>query len=236
MSPATSTLASRLAEARRRIAAAAGRRGRDPQAVTLVVVTKSAPAGVFGLAAAAGVRDVGENRVQAGLQRREGREDSFRWHLIGSLQGNKARAAAGAFDVLHGIDSAPLLLRVERAAAELGRRPEVFLQVNVSGEASKHGLSPAELPAALDAARGLRHARLVGLMTMAPASDDPAAARPVFAALRELRDRHAPELRELSMGMSDDFEVAIEEGATCVRLGRCLVADLPELAGAEAHR
>jgi len=236
MSTPGQTFPARLAQVRREIDAAAARAGRAPGEVTLVVVTKSAPEGVFALAAAAGVGNVGESRVQAGLARRAGREALFRWHLVGSLQSNKVRAAVGAFDVLHGIDSAELLLRVERAAAELRRSPQVYLQVNVSGEASKHGLPPAALPAVLQAAGGLAHARLAGLMTMAPEGDDPQAARPVFAALRALRDRHAPGLRGLSMGMSDDFRVAVEEGATCVRVGRRLVLGLPELAaGAGAH-
>lgn len=235
MSPAISTLDQRLAEVRHRLEAAATRAGRDPADVQLVLVTKSAPAGVFELARAAGVRDVGESRVQAGLARRAGREAHFRWHLVGSLQSNKARAAVGAFHVLHGVDSVALLQRIERAAMELGRHPELYLQVNVSGEASKHGFAPADLPGALEAACALRHARLRGLMTMAPASASASAVRSVFAGLRTLRDRLAPRLPGLSMGMSDDFELAVEEGATCVRIGRQLVADLPELAGLERH-
>ena len=216
----------RLALVRREIDAAARRGGRRACDVTLVVVTKSAPPAVFERLAAAGVRDVGESRVQAGQQRRAGATGEFRWHLVGHLQSNKARAALQTFDVLHGIDGLELLLRLDRLAGEAGRAPEVFLQVNVSGEDSKHGLSPAALPAAVDGAAALRHVRLVGLMTMAPAVGD---ARPVFAGLRALRDRHAPGLAQLSMGMSDDFVAAIEEGATCVRVGRRLVADLPEL-------
>lgn len=225
------TLPERLRSLQQELEAAARRGGRRAQDLTLVVVTKSAPDAVFGRLAAAGVRDVGESRVQAGLRRRAGREADFRWHLVGHLQSNKARPALEAFDVLHGLDSLELLGRLERAAAELGRRPEAFLQVNVSGEASKTGFSPAALPAALELARGLRHLRVTGLMTMAPASEDPEAARPVFAGLRELRDRLAPDLRQLSMGMSDDFAVAVEEGATCVRIGRRLVEGLPELRG-----
>lgn len=225
MPPPASTLVQRLAEVRHRLAAAAARAGRDAGGVQLVLVTKSAPAGVFELARAGGVSDVGESRVQAALARRAGREAHFRWHLIGSLQSNKARAAVGAFDVLHGVDSVALLQRIERAAVELGRQPEVYLQVNVSGEASKHGLAPAGLPAALEAARALRQVRLLGLMTMAPAGAEAKAARPVFAGLRALRDRFAPQLPGLSMGMSDDFEVAVEEGATIVRVGTALFGE-----------
>jgi pyridoxal phosphate enzyme (YggS family) len=225
----TATLPERLQRLREELDAAARRSGRRPEALTLVAVTKSAPEGVFGLLEAAGVRDVGESRVQAGQRRREGRDAGLRWHLVGHLQSNKARAALAVFDVFHGLDSLELLDRLDRAAGELGLRPEAFLQVNVSGEASKSGFSPAELPAALERARGLQHLRVTGLMTMAPAAGDPQAARPVFAGLRELRDRLCPELAQLSMGMSDDFAVAVEEGATCVRIGRRLVEDLPEL-------
>jgi PLP dependent protein len=228
MADSALTLPERLARVRVELADAARRAGRAPGEVALVVVTKAAPPGVFALLEAAGAGDVGESRVQAGEARRAGREAAFRWHLVGHLQSNKARVAVAAFDVLHGLDSLELLARVERAAGELRRTPGVFLQVNVSGEASKHGFSPAALPEALAAARALRHARPLGLMTMAPEGPSEAA-RPVFAALRRLRDELAPELRELSMGMSDDFAVAVEEGSTCVRIGRRLVADLPEL-------
>ncbi|MBM3986191.1 MAG: YggS family pyridoxal phosphate-dependent enzyme, partial [Planctomycetes bacterium] len=187
MPQATATaLSARLLEVRRAIDRAARASGRRGDAVALVVVTKSAAPGIFAAALDAGVTDVGESRVQAGVQRRAQAPEGLRWHLVGSLQSNKARAAVAAFDVLHGIDSAALLERVERAAAELSRHPELYLQVNTSGEASKHGLSPAALPEALALAAGLRHARFAGLMTMAPAGD-PLAARAAFAALRSLR-------------------------------------------------
>lgn len=221
---AADVLSERLALVRRDIERAARASGRRAADVELVLVTKSAAPVVFPAAAAAGVTDVGESRVQAGVLRRAQAPGGLRWHLVGSLQSNKVRPAVAAFDVLHGIDSASLLERVERAAAALSRQPAIYLQVNASGEASKHGLSPADLPAALELARGLGHARLAGLMTMAPA-DDPPAARAAFAALRALRDRLAPGAG-LSMGMSDDFEAAVEEGSTCVRIGRRLVAGL----------
>jgi pyridoxal phosphate enzyme (YggS family) len=229
MDIAFETLSDRLARVRRRIAEAAARAGRDPAAVTLVLVTKEAPESIFALARRAGLREIGESRVQQAEQRHEGRADDFRWHLIGHLQANKARRAVRVFDVLHGVDSAALLQRVDAAAAAFDRRPEVLLQVNVSGEASKHGLSPGELPAALEAAARLKCARVTGLMTMAPAADDPGLARGCFRELARLRERHARlpgggDLVRLSMGMSDDFEVAVEEGATLVRIGRLLVA------------
>ena len=229
MGATDASFADRLATVRRRIADAAARAGRDPASITLVLVTKSAPESIFAVARAAGVRDVGESRVQQAEMRHEGRADDFRWHLVGHLQANKARRAVRLFDVLHGIDSAALLERVDAAAQAFDRRPEVLLQVNVSGEASKHGLSPDELPAALEAVSRLSHARVTGLMTMAPETDDPEVPRACFRALAELRDRHAraqgPALEQLSMGMSDDFETAVEEGATIVRIGRLLVQE-----------
>jgi pyridoxal phosphate enzyme (YggS family) len=224
--------AERLARVRRRIERAAARAGRDPSAVTLVLVTKEAPDSIFEAARAAGVRDVGESRVQQAELRHEGRADGFRWHLVGHLQSNKARRAVRVFDVLHGIDSIALLQRVDEAAVAFDRRPEVLLQVNVSGEASKHGFTPEELPAALQTATGLSHARVTGLMTMAPEAEDPQAARPHFRALVALGQRHSrpgAALSQFSMGMSDDFEVAVEEGATLIRVGRLLVR--PEAPG-----
>ena len=224
---AAAPLEQRLAALRDRIAVAARRAGRDPGEVRLVAVTKSAAPAIFPRLAAAGVRDVGESRVQQLVARASGRERDFRWHLVGHLQSNKVRAALRVADVLHGIDSIALLERVEALAAETGRRPEVFLQVNVSGEPAKHGVAPGELPALLDVASGLERARVVGLMTMAPADAPEATLRAVFSGLRRLRDAHATRwpLPGLSMGMSDDFEVAIEEGATCIRVGRVLVGE-----------
>ncbi|MHC5211759.1 MAG: YggS family pyridoxal phosphate-dependent enzyme [Planctomycetota bacterium] len=223
-------LGERLARARALIDRAARRAGRDPGEVTLVLVTKSAPPSIFAAARREGVHHVGESRVQDAERRRAGQELGFSWHLIGHLQSNKARRAVALFDVLHGVDSPGLLARVDEAAGSLGRHPDVLLQVNVSGEASKFGLAPDVLGDVLEQARTLRHARLVGLMTMAPACEDPEQARPVFRRLAELRDAHVPAagpggLPHLSMGMSDDFEVAVEEGATFVRLGTLLVAD-----------
>ena len=225
-------LRQRLAGVRDELQRAARRAGRDPSAVTLVAVTKSAPPEVFPLLAAAGVRDVGESRVQAGAARRAAGDRGLRWHLVGHLQSNKAARALESFDVFHGVDSLALLARLDAAAAGRPRAPELLLQVNVSGETSKHGLLPGELPAALDLAARLAHVRVVGLMTMAPEADDPGHARPHFRALARLRDRCARPadglpLRELSMGMSDDFGVAAEEGATLVRIGRRLFDGLP---------
>lgn len=222
------TLAQRYEEVRQEVTAAALRAGRDPSGITLVVVTKAAPPSVFEAASAAGIQDVGENRLPAALERMAGYESAFRWHFVGHLQANKARRAVAAFDVFHGIDSLALLARVDRLAAEMDRRPELLLQVNVSGEASKHGFTPQEVPAAVRAATGLQAARVVGLMTMAPQVSDPEEARPVFADLAALRRDMTGvlPLPHLSMGMSEDFVVAVEEGATLIRIGRRIVDGL----------
>lgn len=225
-----SALAARLDEVREVIARAAARAGRAPDAVRLVVVTKSAPPGIFALAHGAGVTDVGESRLPAALARMRGWERAFQWHFVGHVQSNKARRVVAAFDVLHGIDSGALLARVDAAATELRRAPRVLLQVNVSGEGTKSGLRPPDVLPVVRASAGLRAARLVGLMTMAPRVDEAEAARPVFAGLRALRDevqaRAGLPLPELSMGMSEDFPIAVEEGATLVRLGTRLVGGL----------
>lgn len=222
------SLPERLTAVRSEIGTAARNAGKDPSAVTLVAVTKSATPAVFGELLAAGVADAGESRVADAAGRIAGHERDFRWHLVGHLQSNKARRALALFDVFHGVDSIALMQRLDQLAVELDRSPELLLQVNVSGEDTKHGLTPAQLPAALEASRALRRARLIGLMTMAPASGDPESARPVFRDLAALRDRYIglqglQGLTQLSMGMSDDFAVAVEEGATMVRIGTRLV-------------
>lgn len=224
-------LSERVAGITAAVASAARRAGRPPGDVTLVAVTKSAPASVFEQAAAAGLTDLGENRLPAALERMAGWETRFRWHFVGHLQANKVRRAVAAFDVFHGVDSLELLLRIDRVAAELGRRPECLLQIDITGEASKHGLAPEEAGSALAAGAELEAATLVGLMTMAPVVADPEEARPVFADLARLRRELAegasrPLLPHLSMGMSQDFEVAVEEGATLIRIGRQLMDGL----------
>ncbi len=220
----SSSLPDRLQAVRDELDRAAGDRA---AAVRLVVVTKSAPATIFAELAQLGVTDVGENRVQGAAQRLAGFESAFRWHFIGHLQSNKARAAMALFDVFHGVDSIALLRRLDRVAGELGRSPELLLQVNVSGEQTKSGFLPAELDEALDAAAELQHGRVSGLMTMAPRSTDPESARPVFRELARLAAAERPQsppLDQLSMGMTEDFVVAVEEGATMVRVGRRIVS------------
>jgi pyridoxal phosphate enzyme (YggS family) len=221
-------LQARLADVRARIERAAGRAGRDPASIRLVAVSKTFPADAVRAAAVAGQIDFGENKVQEGLQKiEETRDLAIRWHLIGHLQSNKAKRV-GRFDAIHSIDSADLLAKVDAAAAAAGRRIDLLVQVDLAGEATKHGTQENGLAAIFAAARGARATEVVGLMLLPPAADDPNAARPYFRALREVRDRllargvDPSRLRELSMGMSHDFEVAVEEGSTMVRVGTAI--------------
>ena len=211
------------------MAAAAGAAGRDPSAIRLVAVSKTFPIEAVREAYAAGQREFGENRVQEGLQKiGETTDLTIRWHLLGHLQTNKARKAGPAFAMVQSVDSIELIQKLDAAATEAGRAPELLIQVDLAGEATKFGAPPAEVPRLFEAAGACRAASVVGLMTLPPVPDTPEDARPFFRRLRELRDEWlaagvpAPMLRELSMGMSGDFEVAIEEGATIVRVGTAI--------------
>ena len=228
----SAALQARLAGVRDRIASAARRAGRDPASVRLVAVSKTFTAEHVRAAAAAGQADFGENKVQEGLQKiAQTSELQIKWHLVGHLQSNKARKAGAGFDVVHSIDSAALVARLDEAVAAAERRIELLVQVDLVGEATKHGAREDELAPIFDAARACRAARLVGLMLLPPATDDPEGARPHFRALRDVRDRllaggvEGSMLRELSMGMSHDFEVAVEEGATIVRIGSAIFGE-----------
>jgi pyridoxal phosphate enzyme (YggS family) len=225
-------IARRLDAVRARITAAAARAGRPAEAVRLVAVSKTYPATHVLAAVAHGQRDFGENKVQEGLEKMAGTaENSIRWHIIGHLQSNKARKAAEAFDWVHAIDGVSLLRKVDEGAAGAGRRLRALVQVDLAGEATKHGAPPDEVPAIFAAAEGLKAVDLVGLMLLPPAVDDPGEARPWFRRLVALRDSlaasgvPAARLAELSMGMSHDFEVAIEEGATIVRIGSAIFGE-----------
>jgi pyridoxal phosphate enzyme (YggS family) len=222
-------IADRLTEVRSRIAAAARSAGRDPSSVRLIAVSKTVPLSLIREASAAGQRDFGENRVQEGLQKINTSADlEIRWHLLGHLQTNKARKAGAAFATIQSVDSVELLQKLDQAAGETGTRPELLIQVDLAGEATKFGAAPTEVPRLFDAAGRLQAARVVGLMTLPPLPDTPEDARPWFRKLRGLRDEWLASgvtpsmLRELSMGMSGDFEVAIEEGATMVRVGTAI--------------
>ena len=221
-------LRSRLADVRERIARAAGRAGRDPSSIRLIAVSKTFGVEYVRAAADAGQADFGENKVQEALGKIDQTSDlAIRWHLIGHLQSNKAKKA-GRFDFVHSVDSTSLLKKLDDAAAEDGRRMELLIQVDLAGEVTKHGAREDELMPIFDAAGSLRASRLVGLMLLPPAVEDPQAARPFFQALRGVRDRLLARgvdpafLNELSMGMSHDFEVAVEEGATLVRVGTAI--------------
>jgi pyridoxal phosphate enzyme (YggS family) len=220
---------SNLAAIRSRIAAAAAAAGRKSTDVSLLAVSKTFGPDHVRAAYAAGQRDFGENKVQEALQKQEATADlAIRWHLIGHLQSNKAKKAAPAFAAIHSVDSVELLRRIDAAAAEAGAAPDVYIQVDLAGEDTKFGAPEAEAGAIARAAASCRAARLKGLMLLPPWFDDPELARPYFRRLRGLRDRlieegiDAAQLHELSMGMSHDFEVAIQEGATLVRVGTAI--------------
>ena len=220
-----------LENVRARIAAACERAGRDPRSVTLIAVTKYAELDWVRVLLDAGVRELGESRPQQLAERAGLLGGEIDWYLIGPLQRNKVRPMLELGVRIHSVDNLRLLERIDRLAAELGVRPRVLLEVNISGEEAKHGFRPAELLGQWPTIAGYSHVRLDGLMTMAPYSDDPEHSRPVFRELRLLRDRLREQtpaigLPDLSMGMSGDYEAAIEEGATLIRPGSSLFAGL----------
>ena len=197
--------------------------GRQVSDVRLVAVSKTYPPAVIQEAWNAGQHVFGENRVQDALPKIAELPAEAEWHFIGHLQSNKIRKALPAFTLIHGVDNLELAQQINRIAGEMGLTANILLEINVSGEASKFGFSPTDLRQNLEGLLCLPNIRINGLMTMAPYSEDPELARPVFSKLRILRDELAAKtgqsLRELSMGMSGDFEVGIEEGATIVRIG-----------------
>lgn len=224
--------AERIEAVRNRIAAACERAGRDPSSVLLVAVSKGQSIEAVRAAVSAGVPTLGENRVQELLPKAAAAEAAglaVQWHFIGHLQRNKVKVALPHLSALHSVDSPRLVEAIGKAAvgppdAE-GRLP-CYLEVNVAGEAQKEGIAPHELPALLAAAEACPALRVEGLMTVAPHVTDPEQVRPAFRALRELA--RAQGLEGLSMGMTDDFEVAIEEGATVVRVGRAIFGERPQ--------
>ena len=217
------SIAERVASVQGRIAAACARVGRDPRGVTLVAVSKTCPPTAIAEAYRAGVRHFGENRVQEAEEKVpqvSALGAAPVWHLVGHLQTNKAKTAAGLFAIIHSVDSPRIAETLSRhAPAAL----PVFLEVNMGGEASKSGAALQEVAALWKAVQGLPHIQVLGLMTVAPLAADPEAVRPLFRRLRETRDGLG--LVGLSMGMTDDFEVAIEEGATHVRIGRAIFGE-----------
>ena len=222
-----------------RIAAAAAAAGRVTTDVRLVAVSKKFGPEHVEAAVAAGLQDLGENKVQEALQKQAATGAlQVNWHLIGHLQSNKTRKAVEAFDWIHSVDSVNLLRRLDRAAADCGRSPHLLIQVDLADEATKHGAPEAEVRRILDAATTCRWVKVRGLMVLPPWSQNPEATRPYFRRLRQLRDAlraAGPEgsrLDQLSMGMSHDLDVAVEEGATMVRVGTALFGPRPTAAAA----
>ncbi|HVM42306.1 MAG TPA: YggS family pyridoxal phosphate-dependent enzyme [Gemmatimonadales bacterium] len=218
-----------VASVRSSLAAAAARAGRAPDDVRIVAVTKGHPLERAREAAAAGLLDLGENRVQEALAKQAAWPDApVRWHLIGHLQRNKVRLVVGRFTLIHSLDSIRLADALDAACAAAGLVQDVLLEVNVAREPQKSGVLPEDASALLAHAAGLGHLAVRGLMTIAPFTEDVAVQRRVFRGLRSLRDSLATsslELAVLSMGMSGDFEIAVEEGATMVRLGTVLFGE-----------
>lgn len=212
-----------------RIARAAAAAGRDPAGVRLIAVSKTFGIEHVRAAIAAGQRDFGENRVQEGLQKiGTPAEVEITWHLIGHLQTNKARKAAAAFQWIHSVDSVELLDRLDAAAGDAGTAPRLLVQVDLAREPTKHGATSESLTAIFERAARCTAAKVTGLMLLPPFAEDPEAVRPYFRRLREVRETlaaagvPAPMLSELSMGMSHDFEVAVLEGSTMVRVGTAI--------------
>lgn len=228
----------RLRRVEDRIAAAAARARRDPSEIRLMGVTKTRLPEEIDEAVRCGLALFGENKVQEARAKAPLCTGSAEWHFIGHLQSNKARHAAALFSCVQTVDSIHLAEVLDREADKCGRGLEVMIEVNVSAERSKFGAPPADVPALVAAVNGLHRLRLTGLMTMPPFFDDPAEARPFFAALRSLRDDAAKQcglaLPELSMGMSGDFEIAIEEGSTLVRVGTALFGQRRSLKSRQA--
>jgi PLP dependent protein len=228
--PSADLIAENLAAVRARIDDAARRAGRDPATVTLIAVSKTFDAQHVRAAWAAGQREFGENKVQEAEQKTAATEDltGARWHLIGHLQSNKAKKASAIFAAIHSVDSVDLLRRIDGAAAAQGVAPELLIQVDLADESAKFGAAEGEVEAIAREALNARAARLAGLMLLPPWNENQEETRPWFVRLRQLRERlisggiPPASLRHLSMGMSHDFEAAIEEGATLVRVGTAI--------------
>ena len=224
----------RLAAVEERLQAACRSSGRMRQEVTMVAVTKTISVSVARLLPQLGLTQLGENRPQELWRKAALLPKTVHWHLVGHLQRNKVERTLPLVHLIHSVDSVRLLQALENEAAKQGMNAAVLLEVNASGEPNKHGFVPEEVPALLPALAGLRHIQVMGLMTMASLEADPQRCRPTFALVRALRDRLRSQLspphtlEHLSMGMSNDFEVAIQEGATLVRIGTALFEDMPK--------
>ena len=228
---AGSEIAENLEHIRERMERAAGKSGREPADVTLVAVSKTVGVDAMRRAIAAGVTVFGESYLQEARTKIPQITGPVRWDFIGHLQRNKVRHAVGLFEMIHSVDSLPLAQEINLAAGKQGKKVRILVEINVSGETTKSGIDPEGAGSLIQDLILLPHLSVEGLMTMAPYSDDPEDARPCFRALKQLQDalheRHGPalNLKELSMGMSSDFEVAIEEGATLVRIGTAIFGE-----------
>jgi hypothetical protein len=225
------SIADNLRSVQGRISAAAKRAGRDPSSVRLVVVTKTVDRDRIAEVVAAGAAILGENRVQEAKEKIEALGRIASWHLIGHLQTNKAKYAVKLFDLIHSVDNLELAAEIDRQAAKIGKAQDILIEVNIAGEASKAGMAVKGAPALVREAARLKNISIQGLMTMPPYSENPEESRPYFTVLRELAETIAKgnmpnvSMQELSMGMSGDFEVAVEEGATLVRVGTAIFGD-----------
>lgn len=218
-----STIADNLAAVRARVTAAAQRAGRKPGEVQLIAVSKKVEPERVEEALAAGLMVFGENKLQEGKAKIPLVSGRAHWHMIGHLQSNKARDAVALFELIHSVDSVKLAVELDKWAERAGKPQPILLEVNVSGEASKFGMKPEDVAGALEEINKLSRLEVHGLMTMAPFFEEAEKARPFFRQLRELRDQLG--LPELSMGMSHDFEIAVEEGATMIRVGTAIFGE-----------
>lgn len=216
-------MAESLRQVRERISSAAERAGADPENIALIAVTKTVDAARIEEAIQAGVTDIGENYVQDSIEKFGTIGHRVRWHMIGHLQRNKAKRATEIFDLIQSVDNLPLAVEIGKRAAAVGKVQEVLVEVNISGEASKFGVAPAEALALVDEAAGIPAVSVCGVMGIAPFVKDPAVIRRSFVLLRELWEGLPAECRRwLSMGMTSDFEIAIEEGSNMVRIGTAI--------------
>ncbi len=214
-----------------RVAAAAAHVGRNPDSIELVAVSKTKPVGLIVEAIEAGITHIGENRVQEAQSKHPQIAHPVKWHLVGHLQRNKVKQALQIFDLIHSVDSPRLLAEIDRRSAESNRTTEILIQVNTSAEPSKYGLEPEQTLDFIESAHPYTHVRIKGLMTIGAFLSDPEAVRPMFAVLRRLREKVIAqqfpnvEMDTLSMGMTNDFEVAIEEGANLIRVGTAIFGE-----------
>jgi len=227
----TTQIAENIAAIRQRMLAAAARSGRSPESIRLLAVSKTVTPDRVRQAIDAGMAFFGENYVQEAREKIPVVGHSVEWHMIGHLQTNKAKYVVNLFDWIHSVDRMELARELDKRAEQNNRKLKILIEVNVSGEASKSGAEPSEVPELVRQISVLPNLSVQGLMTMPPISDDPNQSRPYFVALRKLRDEIASaaiagvSMNELSMGMTDDFEVAIEEGATIIRVGRAIFGE-----------